>query len=154
MRRPYYLVASSDLCEGRTGFPYPYKVYVCFDPLAAGFQRGEGHYFSGGHIPLRTFADDHEFLRGSGGTWLAPFIGRLIAGEELEAEVIEEFHKRHGRDPEIEYWWRDPADEFEFDKKDIIDDHDVEPVDAATEDSRSFDFKDLAEAIRNYLRES
>lgn len=97
----YYLLASTKwLKPEKRGFPYPYQIGLCFEPVKspAMTEEGWGHYYSGGVTNLSALAEVDGFITACDAEWLVPFVQRMLAGEEVKEAVLAAFREKHGRD--------------------------------------------------------
>ena len=114
----YYRLAEGATCD--FGAEWPYRIDVCFDGIdrPVGLSEGKCHGSAGGDFTaaqaLERVWDRHFEL--AGGTWLRPYLARMAAGEQVQAdEVVDRYAALHGRQPESwvlrqlagDSWWMD-----------------------------------------------
>lgn len=97
----YYVLATTDWLKPRkSGYPYPFQIGLCFEPVKspAMLEEGWGHYYSGGVMNLSALAEVNAFITACDAEWLVPFVQRMLAGEDVKEAVLAAFRKKHGRD--------------------------------------------------------
>lgn len=106
--RPYYVLAST----GPGPWPHPVEVTVHPDGLDTRLTFSIGPHAGnvGGELGLDGVLDGEwadldpgfsEEFDAADLRWLVPYLVRLAAGEDAFPEVVDEYVRRHGRQPDV-----------------------------------------------------
>jgi hypothetical protein len=104
MARYYTLAKAAEITPYSSGFPWPYEVSVCFDPVRYPIVMTEG-VAHGAAATTLTAVDAlqdrwQQHFAKSKGAWLVPIISRMAAGENVAAdEAVSAYKAIHNQDP-------------------------------------------------------